>query len=84
MRNDHLSSRRAPSMVRHLVCLVAAKVPSEFQLRKTLLPNGTRKKIKIMLSMEVSFRSATNISEEPKEIAFKSNKGKLRRLKVEN
>ena len=54
------------------------------QLRKTNLLSGTRKKIKIMLSMEVSFRSATNISEEPKEIAFRSNKGKLRRLKVGN
>ena len=71
-------------MVRHLVCLVAAKVLSMSQLRKTNLLSGTRKKIKIMLSMEVSFKSVMNISEEPKEIAFRSNKGKLRRLKVGN
>ena len=53
-------------------------------LRKTNLPNGTKRKIKIMLSMEVSFKFATNISEEPKVIDFRSNKGKLKRLKVEN
>ena len=84
MKSDRLSSHLAKSTARHLACLVAAKVPLVSQLRKTNLPNGTRKKIKIMLSMEVSFKSVTNISEEPKEIAFRSNRGKLRRLKVGN
>ena len=83
-KRDPLSSHQAKLMARHLVCLVAAKAPLVSQLRKPNLPNGTRKKIKIMLSMEVSFKSVTNISEEQKVIDFRSNKGKLKRLKVEN
>ena len=71
-------------MARHLVCLVAAKALLVSLLRKTNLQNGTKRRIKIMLSIKVSFKFATNISEEPKVIDFRSNKGKLKRLKVEN
>ena len=86
MKNDHPSSHQPKSMARHLVCLVAANRPLVSQLRKTHTLNGTKRGIltRKMLSMEVSFKSEMNISEEPKEIDFKSNRGKLRRLKVES